>query len=110
MSFNWGQVAVSVIIAIIGSSGFWTFIQKKRENKDAKSRMILGLGHDRIMTQGKEYVARGWITLDEYEDLITYLYQPYKDMGGNGSAERLMNVISNLPIKEADYRGANNDI
>jgi hypothetical protein len=61
--------------------------------------MILGLGHDKILSLGKEYIARGWITADEYENLHDYLYIPYKNMGGNGSAERIMEEVKKLPIK-----------
>jgi hypothetical protein len=61
--------------------------------------MILGLGHDKIIYLGKEYIARGWITSDEYENLHDYLYMPYKNMGGNGSAERIMEEVKKLPIK-----------
>ena len=103
---NWGQVLVSVILALIGSTGLWSYIAKHTENKDAKSRMILGLGHDRIVTLGMKYIRRGWITQDEYEDLDTYLYQPYCGMGGNGSAKRVMDEVKNLPIKGRDYKEA----
>lgn len=101
---NWGQVAVSVLLALISSTGLWGFIAKKMENKDAKSRMILGLGHDRIVTLGMKYIERGWITQDEYEDLDLYLYQPYCSMGGNGSAKRVMDEVKKLPIKGRDYK------
>ena len=36
---------------------------------------------------------------DEYEDLIHYLYDPYVELGGNGSAEKVMQEIKKLPMK-----------
>lgn len=101
---NWSQVLVSVLLALVGSTGLWSFIAKVFDNKSAKSKMILGLGHDRIVTLGMTYISRGWITQDEYEDLDTYLYQPYCAMGGNGSAKRVMDEVKRLPIRSRNYK------
>ena len=57
--------------------------------------MIIGLGHDRIVYLGMKYLERGdWITQDEYENLYEYLYKPYAKLGGNGSAERIMDEVN----------------
>lgn len=105
MGINWGQVLVSVFLALIGSTGFWSWIQSHRDKKDAKTRMLLGLCHDRILDKCELYMARGWMTMDEYEDLNSYLYQPYRDGGGNGTAEKAMSEIKRLPIKPRGYNG-----
>lgn len=98
---------LQIILAVIGSTGLWgglwALIQKKLEKKSAKSRMILGLGHDRIIWLCQKYIARGWITKEEYEDLHDYLYVPYRDMGGNGTAERLIKEVDGLPIRNLSY-------
>ena len=31
---------------------------------------------------------------------IFYFYKPYKSLGGNGSAERIMEEVKKLPIKQ----------
>ena len=96
-------IVVAIIAAVFASTGFWTFVtvlvQKKMEKKDAKTQMILGLGHDRIKYLCESYLARGWLTSDDYEDLDKYLYQPYIKMGGNGTAEKMFNDVKKLPIK-----------
>lgn len=97
------QMAVTVICAVLASSGFWAWMSARRDKKDAKTRMILGLGHDRIVTLAMSYIERGWITQDEYEDLNKYLYSPYREMGGNGTAERLMTEVKKLPIHHVSY-------
>ena len=94
---------VTIVCAVIASSGFWAYIQKRNENKDAKSRMLLGLAHDRIIFLGMTYIERGWITQDEYENLHEYLYKPYEEMGGNGSAKRVMTEVNRLPIHKSSY-------
>lgn len=97
------ELAKTIIITVLTSSGFtsalFAFLQKIADKKDIKTRMLIGLGHDRIVYLGMKYIERGWITKDEYENLHDYLYSPYKTMGGNGSAERIMKEVDKLPIK-----------
>ena len=93
------KLIVSVICASLASSGLWACIAKRIDKKDAKTKMIVGLGHDRIMCLGMEYIARGYITRDEYENLYKYLYVPYDALGGNGSAKRVMREVEKLPIR-----------
>ena len=47
---------------------------------------------------GGRYIQRGGITKDEYENLYDYIYLPYKALGGNGTAEKVMEDVKNLPI------------
>lgn len=90
---------ITVLCSVIASSSFWLFIEKKSNKKDLSSKMLIGLAHERIVTLGMEYIKRGWITKDEYEDLRDYLYKPYKELGGNGSAERIMLEVDKLEIR-----------
>lgn len=92
------ELAVTVFCAVLGSSGVWAFIQKKNEKKDAKTQMLIGLGHDRVMYLGEKYIERGSITSKEYENLVVYLYKPYEMMGGNGSAARVIEEVKKLPL------------
>lgn len=101
---SWIQIVATIVCSVVASSGFWAFIQKKNESKDVKSRMLKGLAHDRILCLGMRYIDRGWITQDEYENLYEYLYKPYEEMGGNGSAKRVMMEVNKLPIHTSDYQ------
>ena len=107
----WAQMVVTILCAVLASSGFWAYLEhrsktkeKKNENKDAKSRMLIGLAHDRIIFLGMQYIERGWISQDEYENLYEYLYKPYEEMGGNGSAKRIMTEVNKLPIHKSTYK------
>jgi len=93
------ETVIPIIIAFIASSGFWVFLDKIRSPKSAQTELLMGLAHDKIMYLGKKYITRGWITQDEYENLEKYLFGPYKKLGGNGTAERIMEEIDKLPIK-----------
>lgn len=96
------ELIITIICAVFASSGFWAYLQFRREKNDVRTRMLIGLGHDRIMDLGKMYLNRTprYITTDEYENLTKYLYEPYHELGGNGSAERIMDEINTLPIRD----------
>lgn len=92
------ETLITVLCAVLASSGFWALVQKLTDKKDAKTQMLVGLAHDRILYLGMSYVQRGYITEDEYENLYDYLYKPYLKMGGNGSAKRVMGEVDKLPL------------
>lgn len=110
------QTILSTIIgAIFGGSGvslLTFFIQRHDKKADTRQKeykvltnrldlisdAVRGQGHDRIVYLGGKYIQRGGITRDEYENLHDYLYEPYKSLGGNGTAQKIMNDVENLPI------------
>ena len=96
------DVMVTIFCAIFSSLGFWTFVnnvyQNHREKKSAERKALLGLLHETIVERSAEYMARQGITQQEYNDLHTYIYDPYKELGGNGTGEKLMEEVEKLPI------------
>lgn len=97
---TWFQIVLTVFSSVLASSGLWAYIMKKAEQKDSKTEMLIGLGHDRIVHLGMVYIERGWITEDEYENLHDYLYIPYEKLGGNGSAKKVMQDVGKLPMRK----------
>lgn len=96
------QMLVTVLASVIASSGFWAWFTKKSDKKSATTQLLLGLAHDRIVFLGMQYIKRGWITKDEYDDFIKYLYTPYSNFGGNGLAEKVMEEVAKLPFHNSD--------
>ena len=98
------DIIIAIVIASLGSTGLWGMlshiIQARSSKNSAQSQMLLGLGHDRICKLAQDYIDRGEITRDEYENLVDYLFIPYKLLGGNGTAEKMINEINKLKIKE----------
>ena len=99
----------SIIISVFASSGFWALITaiittraaRKAEEKrtdDSERQLLIGLAHDRIYGLCSEYIQRGEITLEEYDNL-TYLYKPYEKAGGNGTGKRLFEQVEKLPMR-----------
>lgn len=98
------EYVTPIIVALLGS-GIWTFLIewiKCRRNKiDVEKKMILGLAHDALYKRLEKHLIDGYITIDDLEN-IEYLYQPYREMGGNGTCERMYEEICKLPHKKSE--------
>jgi len=89
---------VAVITSILASSGFWAFVQRKDGNRKAQSKLLTGLTHEMIVYLSVDYIKRGSVTKEEYDNLIEKLYKPYLELGGNGLAEKVVQQVGTLPI------------
>ncbi len=96
---------VTVLCAVLASSGLWSFLDKKDSKKQDRSeqrelgnKLLVGMAHDRMMFLGAKYLERGYITQDEYENFHDFLYEPYHKMGMNGSGTHMMERVDRLPI------------
>jgi hypothetical protein len=95
---NWAQIALAVVGSVLASSGFWAYVTHKVDKSDATTRLLMGIAYNELIQKGLEYIEHGWVTKDEYEEYRKYFYEPYKELGGNGVAERIMNQVTTLPI------------
>lgn len=97
---------MTIVVAVLASTGLWQFIIKVYDTKKKKlsnsEKISLGVAHDRIMYLGNLYIKRGYISPDEYENLHDFLYVPYRAMGGNGAAKRIMDEVEKLPITNSN--------
>lgn len=89
---------ITAVASILASGGFWAYLTKRRDKTSASSKILLGLAHNEIISLGMKYIERGSVTHDELENLVDYLYTPYKEMGGNGAAERIVNIVKTLNV------------
>lgn len=89
---------ISALGSIVASAGFWGFLNTRRDKRELDRQLLIGLAHDRIVTLCLVYIARGYITHDEYENLVMFLYSPYVKMGNNGSVTKLLEEVKKLPF------------
>lgn len=105
-------VLVTALLSAVTSSGVMSLViyllqrrdkRKEREatNNSAQSKMLLGLGHDKIIYLTDKYVRRGAITLKEKRNL-QFLYEPYAELGGNGDCEIGYDACQKLPVVSDD--------
>lgn len=95
------DMIIAVVVAIIGSSGIWTvvngIITRRKERKSTERDALLGLLHVRIYEDCRQILSKGYMTMDDYEN-IQFLYKPYRELGGNGTCEKLYEEVNDLGI------------
>ena len=109
MSIDWSTLLtslISVIVAFIASSGFWQYkmrkLDDKKEERDEQSaieRGVLGLLHRDLIKDCQDALVKDHISAEEYEDMLRYLYYPYKDMGGDGLVEKYVKEVGDLLLR-----------
>ena len=98
-------IVAGIVTSLLTSQGLWAHLSTKWQKDSAESELLRGLAHTRIMSLCEKYIERGWITPEEYEDLITYLYHPYLELGGNGTVQKMVdNEINRLPIRHIEMK------
>lgn len=96
----WIEHAVVIVLcSVLGSGGFWTYLRSRDKKTHATTKLMMGLAYTQLTTLGIQYIERGSITKDEFEDYRRYFFEPYQALGGNGVAERIMCDVSRLPFR-----------
>jgi hypothetical protein len=119
----------TLLVALLASGGFWGllttvvnyWIHKKSEEKAVNKEInemklviadanfpamqngIRGILYDKIIDRCQKAIDEGYISPDDYDDLVTYSYKPYADLNGDGTAERMMNQVRELPSVPPHY-------
>ncbi len=55
--------------------------------------------HNQIWNKADEYIKRGYITVGELNN-FDYLFEAYKNLGGNGTGDTLRAKVSNLNVRD----------
>ena len=96
---DWAQIIVALIGVFGASGGFWSYVNNRHKASNATTMLIMGLSLDRIVETGNGFIERQHVTVDEYGDFRKYLYDPYKKLGGNGTADKIMFEVDKLPTR-----------
>lgn len=100
------EIILTIVCSVFASTGFWAFmtavIQNREKMVSVEGRMLRGLAHDRICYLGEKYIQQSYISRDDFENLHDYLYKPYEELGGNGTAKRIMEEVKKLPLRNED--------
>lgn len=92
--------ATTIFAAALSSGGLFSLIQFLIklwcDKHDAKTKLLLGMARRQIISEGEAHINAGEISRAEYDDLKKYMYEPYRVLGGNGTAERVMREVEGL--------------
>lgn len=102
---QWIEYAIAGAGMIFASTGFWSLVQRQLDKHSDSRKMSLGITYLGIKMSCTTVLKKGWISTEELEDLEKYLYEPYKKMGGNGTAEVLINKVKALPNQPPEKKG-----
>lgn len=101
------QIVLPALIAVLGSSGVWTYLDHRRAAKEARQHrlsteeqavrdIVKALARYELVRASLSHIERGSITVEE-ADALTELYEPYELLGGNGNGKRLYDQAQSLP-------------
>lgn len=101
------EVANPAVTALLGSSGIWVWAKTRVERNSSEDKLLLAVARSQLIEQGREYLKRGYITMDEYEEYEDN-YKLYSNLGGNGLARRIFEQVDDLPMMPKDIDGRKN--
>lgn len=101
------EMANPAVTALLGGSGIWAWAKTKADHNNNADKLLLSVSRNQLITIGRWYIERGYITMDEYEEFEAE-YQLYSALGGNGLARRIFKRVDELPIMPNGIDGRKN--
>lgn len=96
-----------LITTVLSGPGIWAWAKTRTQRNDSEDKLLLQVAKNQLVAQGREYLNRGYITMDEYEEYEAE-YQVYFDLGGNGLARRIFEQVDELPMMPNGIDGRKN--
>lgn len=96
-----------LISTVLSCPGIWAWAKTRTQRKDSEDKLLLQVAKNQLISHGHEYLKRGYITMDEYEEYEAE-YQMYSDLGGNGLARRIFEQVDELPMMPKGIEGRKN--
>ena len=101
------ELANPAVTALLGGSGIWAWAKAQADHNNNAVKLLLSVSRNQLITLGREYIERGYITMDEYEEYEVE-YRIYSTLGGNGLASRVFKQVDNLPMMPSGIDGRKN--
>lgn len=95
------STTAAAVVTGITSVLLW-FLKESKKERESEADIKAGLRillSDRIKHLGKVYISRGYITIEEYEDLQRMNNVYHNNLSGNGFIKHVMQEVEKLPIK-----------
>lgn len=92
------EIALAILVAILGSSALNTVIQRHYAKKDkgsANSKATMFCLLVNLQNEARRIIEHGYITRLEYNQFCD-MYDTYKAMGGDGYADELKKQVDEV--------------
>lgn len=96
-----------LLTTVLSGPGIWAWAKTRTLRNTSEATLLLQVSKNQLVSQGREYLKRGYITMDEYEEYESE-YQVYSSLGGNGLARRVFKQVDELPILPNGIDGRKN--
>lgn len=96
-----------LITTVLSGPGIWAWAKTRTQRNDSEDKLLLQVAKNQLVSQGRKYLNRGYITMDEYEEYESE-YQVYSNLGGNGLARRIFEQVDELPMMPNGIEGRKN--
>ena len=131
------EIIAHIVVAIVGSSALFSFIQfciarkdgkkdamkdlmkaisqlqtgvdENKENMGRQNEALKALAQDRIIFLARAFLKQGYIYDDDLSNLKR-MADAYHALKGNGDVNVLMDLVEKLPVKVAEKGGKNENI
>lgn len=101
------EMANPLITTVLSGPGIWAWAKTRTQRKGSEDKLLLQVARNQLISQGRFYLDRGFITMDEYEEYESE-YQVYSALGGNGLARRVFKRVDELPMMPNGIDGRKN--
>ena len=95
------NIIVSVILSVIASSGFWSFlmffISQKKENVSIEKKTLQALTRNELLKEYKKFKKEG-LDIDDKANFEN-LYNCYHNLGKNGVMDNIYSEVMSMEIK-----------
>lgn len=96
-----------LLTTMLSSPGIFAWAKTRKGRNTYETKLLLQVSKSHLVLQGREYLNRGYITMDEYEEYESE-YQVYSSLGGNGLARRIFEQVDDLPMVPNNIDGRKN--
>ena len=101
------EAANLLLTTVLSWPGFLAWSKTRRKHDSSVDELLLQVAKNQLVSQGRKYLNRGYITMDEYEEYESE-YKVYTVMGGNGLARRIFKQVDDLPMVPNGIDGRKN--
>ena len=98
------EYANPLLSILFGAPGILAWAKRKVDHDGDIARLLLAVSRNQLISHGRTYLERGYITMDEYEEYEAE-YKIYSALGGNGLARRVFEQVDDLPMMPNNIDG-----